>query len=134
KNAVTSFQAVDGGVWANSRVSVAIAEAVGELGITLDQIRILSIGTTRTAKLLGQPVELSGKPIGTIVRHVLWWPFGAFCGWLVERCWSTIRIEGLFGWVANIASLLMKTQSQTSDIIARHLLGDRYVRIDSETE
>jgi hypothetical protein len=36
---------VDGGVWANSPVLPAIAEALGPLGISLDQIRVLSIGT-----------------------------------------------------------------------------------------
>jgi uncharacterized protein len=36
---------IDGGVWANSPVLPAIAEALGPLGISLDQIRVLSIGT-----------------------------------------------------------------------------------------
>ena len=134
-NAVTSFDAIDGGVWANSPVSVALAEAVAELGASLDQIRVLSIGTTRTAKLTGQPMQLDGKVIGNILKTVLWQPFGSIFGFLVARCWpKDVRVHGIAGWVANIASLLMKTQSQTSDIIARQLLGERYLRIDSDTE
>lgn len=39
---------VDGGVWANSPVMVGLTEAVAFLNVPLDQIDILSIGTTRT--------------------------------------------------------------------------------------
>jgi patatin-like phospholipase/acyl hydrolase len=39
---------VDGGVWANSPVMVGLTEAVAFLGIPLDNIDILSIGTTTT--------------------------------------------------------------------------------------
>lgn len=44
---------VDGGVWANSPVLPAIAEAVGALGIELDQIRVLSIGARFEAVKVG---------------------------------------------------------------------------------
>lgn len=37
---------VDGGVWANNPVVVAIAEAVSMLGVPLERIRVLSIGTS----------------------------------------------------------------------------------------
>ncbi|MCL4680305.1 MAG: patatin-like phospholipase family protein [Rhodocyclaceae bacterium] len=37
---------VDGGVWANSPVMVAVTEAVAFLGIALDDIDVLSVGTT----------------------------------------------------------------------------------------
>jgi predicted acylesterase/phospholipase RssA len=135
KNAVTSFAGIDGGVWANSPVSVALAEAIAELGASLDQIRVLSIGTTHTAKLTGRPMQLDGNVIGNILRTVLWKPFGFIFGFLVARCWpKNVRLHGIAGWVANIASLLMKTQSQTSDIISRQLLGERYLRIDRVTE
>ncbi|HCZ17402.1 MAG TPA: patatin, partial [Candidatus Accumulibacter sp.] len=39
---------VDGGVWANSPVMVAVTEAVAFLGIPLDEIDVLSVGTTST--------------------------------------------------------------------------------------
>ena len=39
---------VDGGVWANSPVMVAVTEAVAFLGIPLDDIDVLSVGTTTT--------------------------------------------------------------------------------------
>jgi patatin-like phospholipase/acyl hydrolase len=134
KSAVASFDAIDGGVWANSPVSVALAEAIAELGVSLDQIRVLSIGTTYTAKLTGKPMQLDGNVIGNILKTVLRKPYG-YIGFLVARFWpKNVRLHGIAGWVANIASLLMKTQSQTSDIISRQLLGERYLRIDSVTE
>lgn len=37
---------IDGGVWANNPVIVAIAEAVSMLGAPLENIRVLSLGTT----------------------------------------------------------------------------------------
>lgn len=37
---------IDGGVWANNPTMVGIAEAVSMLGAGVDQIRVLSIGTT----------------------------------------------------------------------------------------
>lgn len=37
---------VDGGVWANNPAVVALTEAAGPLGVPLDQIRMLSLGTT----------------------------------------------------------------------------------------
>ena len=135
KSAVASFDAIDGGVWANSPVSVALAEAIAELGASLDQIRVLSIGTTHTAKLTGKPMQLDGDVIGNIIKTVLGKPIGVSLGFLVARAWpKNVRLHGIAGWVANIASLLMKTQSQTSDIISRQLLGERYLRIDSVTE
>jgi uncharacterized protein len=39
---------VDGGVWANNPVLAAIVEAVSFLNVTMDQIEILSVGTTAT--------------------------------------------------------------------------------------
>jgi hypothetical protein len=39
---------VDGGVWANSPVMVAVTEAVAFLGVPLDGIDVLSVGTTTT--------------------------------------------------------------------------------------
>jgi hypothetical protein len=37
---------VDGGVWANNPAMVALTEAAGPLGVPLDRIRMLSLGTT----------------------------------------------------------------------------------------
>lgn len=37
---------VDGGVWANNPVMVAITEAIGVLGVPIENINVLSIGTT----------------------------------------------------------------------------------------
>ncbi len=37
---------VDGGVWANNPVMVALTEAVGPLSVPLDAIRVFSLGTT----------------------------------------------------------------------------------------
>lgn len=47
---------IDGGVWANNPTMVGIAEAVSMLGAGVDQIRVLSIGTT--AALRQRPSQL----------------------------------------------------------------------------
>lgn len=43
--AVDQLRLIDGGVWANNPAMVGIIEAVGTLGVSLDGIRLLSIGT-----------------------------------------------------------------------------------------
>ena len=127
----STMKAVDGGVWANSPVSVAIAEAASELNISLGQLRVLSIGTTYTTQLTGQPMQLDGGTIGGLLSKVL--PSGV--GWIADKLvrfsWKNMEIDGLVGWAGNIAGLLMKTQAQTSEMIGTQLLGDRFIRIDS---
>lgn len=49
---------IDGGVWANNPSVVAITEAVRTLGISLDAIRVLNVGTTE--KFLGSPGSMDG--------------------------------------------------------------------------
>lgn len=43
---VDNLRLIDGGVWANNPSMVGIIEAVSFLGVSFDQIRILSLGTT----------------------------------------------------------------------------------------
>lgn len=96
---------LDGGVWANNPVAAAIGEATSELRIPLERIHVLSISTTHMSTNAGQPLML---PLN-------------------------IEVKGLAGWASKIAGLLMTTQSQTADTMARQLLGKRYFRIDSES-
>lgn len=43
---IESRRLIDGGVWANNPLMVAITEAKGLLGVPLENIRVLSLGTT----------------------------------------------------------------------------------------
>jgi patatin-like phospholipase/acyl hydrolase len=123
---VAAIQAVDGGVWANNPVTVALAEAVGGLGIPLNRIEILSLGTTYPTALAGQPLVINGEIIGTVVNLGA----GRLWSWLARIIWRDVQVRGKIGWVANIAEFLMKTQGQTADHVAAELLGNRFYRID----
>ena len=136
RSTVANIEVVDGGVWANSPVTVAIGEAIGELNISLDRIHVLSIGTTHTDQLTGQPMLLDSG-VFTRMSDALGWlifrPFRFVIGRFLKADWKPTAVRGRIGWVANIAGLLMKTQAQTSDMVASRLLGDRYIRVDSST-
>jgi len=47
---VEEVRLIDGGVWANNPAMVGVTEAVSMFGCELDEIRVLSLGTTTTVK------------------------------------------------------------------------------------
>jgi patatin-like phospholipase/acyl hydrolase len=51
---------IDGGLWANSPVAVAAAEAVGFMGVEAERVRLLSVGTTASPFHLGDSGSLKG--------------------------------------------------------------------------
>lgn len=51
---------VDGGVWANNPAMVGVTEAVSMFGQPLDSIRVLSIGTTATARARPRRLDNAG--------------------------------------------------------------------------
>lgn len=57
---VDNIRLVDGGVWANNPIMVGIAEAVSMLNVSLDTIRILSLGTTNEVKVRAKKLDQGG--------------------------------------------------------------------------
>ena len=51
----STYQAIDGGVWANCPALAATVEAVRKLAIPLDRIRVLSVGTTYSPHRMRAP-------------------------------------------------------------------------------
>jgi patatin-like phospholipase/acyl hydrolase len=51
---------VDGGVWANNPVMVALTEAVGPLQVPLDKIRVFSLGTTTDVRHRSRRLDRGG--------------------------------------------------------------------------
>ena len=52
---------IDGGVWANNPVMVAITEAIGVLGVPVSNIRVLSIGTTDPLCMPPEKLDKGGQ-------------------------------------------------------------------------
>lgn len=55
-----STRLIDGGVWANNPVLVAVAEARSLFGASLDDVRILSLGTTTDVKTMPSSLDNGG--------------------------------------------------------------------------
>lgn len=75
---------VDGGIWANNPSAVALNEAAGVLGVQLDRIEVLSIGTTSA------PFHLPEKVTNAGIARLLW------RNRLFNLIW-TAQGEGAFG-------------------------------------
>ena len=74
---------IDGGMWANNPVGVAVVEAIGMLGWPREDIRVLSIGCTT-------------QPLG--VGRARWWPLGlGYWGWKVADVFMTAQSHAALG-------------------------------------
>ena len=89
----------DGGMFANSPDLIALHEAQKFFGVKLDDIRLLSIGTTTSAFAFS---SAAGVNLGS------------------------------FGWMRNqrLPTVMIGSQQALTDDMARHILEERYVRID----
>jgi patatin-like phospholipase/acyl hydrolase len=126
---IGNILAVDGGVWGNSPTTIALAEAVHDLEIEPERVEMLSVGTTFSPSLEGQPLLIDGKIIGAAVEPIA----GRFPAILTKAFWKPVQIQGKIGWLPNIAGFLMKTQGQTAEFVCQKLLGDRFLRVDEPT-
>jgi len=57
---VANQRHVDGGLWANNPVMVAVTEAVSVFGCALDKVRVLSLGTTSPVRRRGPFLDNGG--------------------------------------------------------------------------
>jgi uncharacterized protein len=74
---------IDGGMWANNPVGVAVVEAIGMLGWPREDIRVLSIGCTT-------------QPLG--VGSARWWPSGlSYWGLKVADVFMTAQSHAALG-------------------------------------
>jgi uncharacterized protein len=92
---------VDGGLFANAPDLVAIHEAETFYGVTVDAMRVLSVGTTTQSYSLS---FANGREYGIV---------------------EWMRQNRLF-------SITISAQQQFFEQIAKHRLGDRFLRIDEE--
>ena len=94
---------IDGGVWANCPATVGIIEAIAVLGQRLEDIEVLSIGTT------DEPYDVSEvrRKKGGLIR---WGHFGN-----------------------DLVGLMMQAQMKASIAQANVLLHGRFLRIDERT-
>ncbi len=126
---VGHLSAVDGGVWANSPTTVALAEATRELNVAPERVEMLSIGTTYSPSIEGQPLLLDRKFIEALIRPAA----GSIAAKVLSFLWQPTRVQGKLGWLPNIANFLMKTQAQTAEHVCERILGERYLRVDEAT-
>ena len=86
---VGDFRLADGGLWANNPSIIALTEAVAKFGRSVEQLRILSIGT--------------GHSVNVYAGNRLW---GLFTGWGREKLVSyVLRLQSDAS--ANMAKLLL---------------------------
>lgn len=57
---VDGVRLIDGGVWANNPIGVAIAEATSMLGVQVSQLSVLSLGTSDAVVLRGKKLNRGG--------------------------------------------------------------------------
>lgn len=99
----------DGGLWANDPSIFALTEAVSKFKRGLEELKILSIGTG-----FGKAVYPLQKTGCNLMGH--WSAWGLLTGW------------GGASLIQHILSL----QSQSSSSQAKLILGDNYLKIDTE--
>ncbi len=89
----------DGGMYANSPDMIALHEAQQFLGVKLDDIHVLSVGTTSTDFAMSAALDPN---------------------------------LGVLGWMRNqrLTDVMIGSQQALTNDMMRHVLGERYLRID----
>jgi hypothetical protein len=123
---IENVLAVDGGVWANSPTTVALAEAA-QLGWNLADVRMLSVGTLFTPNVLAQPFEIDDALVKTALAPLIGKLGATAAGLLLLATGCSWRVRELPGQRdAGVGFLLSVGSVVAAGPVLWNVLGNRW--------